>query len=174
MSDPSRLDAIELAVARLTKELVSLRSEVGRLNASGGAAPNAVPSTPPEPRGVAWRGARVELSLQSPSPTPELPDSLVLHLGQHSGPYPGLAPAPKPGVHRVPGSEPLGWQVAPRHATPGPPKHGLDEQACIAGRRARRLRLPRQERRKSFPLRIGQHTAVFIHAQRSALIVNTP
>ena len=77
MSDPSRLDAIELAVARLTKELVSLRSEVGRLNASGGAAPNAVPSTPPEPRGVAWRGARVELSLQSPSPTPELPDSLV-------------------------------------------------------------------------------------------------
>ncbi len=52
MSDNSRLEALELAVARLTKEMVSLRSEVRRLGerggAAGGAAGDAVAGGPPQ------------------------------------------------------------------------------------------------------------------------------
>jgi hypothetical protein len=56
----------------------------------------------------------------------------------------------------------------------GPPEHGFHKQARVFGRRTRRTFLARQQRRKPRPLRIGQQAAVFMHAQRSTLTVNTP
>ena len=55
MSENARIDALELAVARLTKEMVALRTEVRRMALSSPPA-SAESYTPPEPRGVEGRG----------------------------------------------------------------------------------------------------------------------
>ncbi len=49
MSDSSRLDALELAVARLTRELVSLKREVGSLSEGSAVEPGGTAHRAPEP-----------------------------------------------------------------------------------------------------------------------------
>lgn len=99
---------------------------------------------------------------------------VILHLGKYVGSDPGLPPAPETRIHRVPRAEPFGLQVPPRDDAPCPPEHGFHEETLVFNHLAQRLFLAWQQRRKLCPLRVGQHTAVFIHAQRSTLIVNTP